>query len=148
VKRAGAKVGAGKGFIVLEILIAGLILTGSIAATMYLFRMGFEYLEKANQSNLLSAKLTQATGLIRTLDLKKETGEEDVGEGVTLKWQARLLSSGRPIRGTDEFAAPMNHELRLYQVDFSLNCRGMVRAYQIKVFKSKPVFSLEELSAG
>ncbi|MBP1713304.1 MAG: putative rane protein [Deltaproteobacteria bacterium] len=52
----------GKGFIVIEILIAGLILTSSIAATMYLFRMGFEYLERANQSNVLASKLTQATG--------------------------------------------------------------------------------------
>jgi Tfp pilus assembly protein PilV len=43
-----------KGFLVLEILIAGLILTASIAATMYLFRVGTLYLEKVNQSNMLS----------------------------------------------------------------------------------------------
>ncbi|MBP1718489.1 MAG: putative rane protein [Deltaproteobacteria bacterium] len=76
----------GKGFIVIEILIAGLILTSSIAATMYLFRMGFEYLERANQSNVLASKLTQATGLIQTLDLQKKSGEEDIGGGISLKW--------------------------------------------------------------
>jgi hypothetical protein len=139
---------AAKGFIVLEILIAGLILTGSIAATMYLFRMGFDYLQKANESNLLSGKLTQVTGLMRTLDLKKESGEEDVGEGVMLKWRARLLSSARPMRGVGEYAAPSLHDLQLYRVDFSLNCRGMVREYQMNVFKSRPVSSPEQLSAG
>jgi len=60
------------GFLVLEILIAGLILTSGIAATMYLFRMGFEHLERAKISNTLSAKLIQASGLIRTLDLQKK----------------------------------------------------------------------------
>lgn len=145
---ARGKVGPANGFIVLEILIAGLILTGSIAATMYLFRMGFDYLQKANDSNLLSAKLTQATGLIRTLDLKKESGEEDVGEGVILKWKARLLGSAKPIRGVGESAIPSLHELHLYRVDFSLNYRGMIREYQINVFRSKPLYTPEQLREG
>ena len=40
------KISHQRGFLVLEILIAGLILTASIAATMYLFRMGYEYLRE------------------------------------------------------------------------------------------------------
>ena len=59
------------GFLVLEILIAGLILTASIAATMYLFRMGYNYLDKANQINVLSSKLIQASGLLKTLEMEK-----------------------------------------------------------------------------
>lgn len=133
------------GFIVLEILIAGLILTASIAATMYLFRMGFDYLERAKQSNLLSLKLTQATGLVRTLDLQKNSGDEDVGDGVILKWEARLLSASRPIKGWGEFSTPPLHELLLYQVNFSLNYKGNVREYKINVFRYKPLFSPEEM---
>ena len=102
-----------KGFIVIEILIAGLILTASIAATMYLFRMGFEHLERANQSNILASKLTQATGLFDTLDLQKKSGEEDIGEGIKLKWDARLLRSSKPIRGEGEFSIPSFHELSI-----------------------------------
>ena len=131
-----------KGFIVLEILIAGLILTASIAATMYLFRMGFDYLERANQSNLLSSKLTQATGLIRTLDMQKSSGEEDIGESVTLKWEARLLSASRPTKGWakfSEFSIQSIHELLLYRVHFSLNYKGNVREYQLNVFRYKPL---------
>jgi hypothetical protein len=127
------------GFIVLEILIAGLILTASIAATMYLFRMGFDYLERANQSNLLSSKLTQAAGLIRTLDLQKNSGEEDIGEGITLKWKAQLLSSSRPIKKGGEFPIPSLHELLLYRVFFSLDYKGVNREYQVNVFKYKPL---------
>jgi len=133
------------GFIVLEILIAGLILTASIAATMYLFRMGFDYLERANQSNMLSSKLTQATGLIRTLDLQKNSGEEDIGEGITLKWKAQLLGSSRPIKGEAEFSIKSLHELLLYRVNFILNYKGIIREYQINVFRYKSLYSPEEI---
>ncbi len=133
-----------KGFIVLEILIAGLILTASIAATMYLFRMGFGYLEKANQSNLLSSKLTQATGLIRTLDMQKGSGEEDIGEGVILKWTTRLLGFSKPIKGMAEFSQLPLHELLLYQVNFSLNYKGNTRKYQVNVFRYRPLYAPEE----
>jgi hypothetical protein len=135
----------GKGFIVIEILIAGLILTTSIAATMYLFRMGFEHLERANQSNVLASKLTQATGLIQTLDLQKKSGEEDIGGGISLKWEARLLGSSRPNRGDADLPAPSLHEMYLYRVDFSLRFKGMYREYQIHVFRSKPLLSSGEV---
>jgi len=134
-----------QGFIVLDILIAGLILTSSIAATMYLFRMGFDYLERANQSNLLSSKLTQATGLIRTLGLEKSSGEEDIGEGVTLKWKAKLLGSSKPTKGEGEMTIQSIHELLLYRVNFKLNYKGIVREYQINVFRYKPLYSPEEV---
>lgn len=134
-----------KGFIVVEILIAGLILTSSIAATMYLFRMGFDYLERANQSNVLSSKLTQATGLIRTLDFQKDSGEEEIGEGVLLKWKSKLLGSSKPTRGEMEMVLSSLHELLLYRVDFSLQYKESIREYQINVFRYKPLSSSEEV---
>ena len=134
-----------KGFIVLDILIAALILTSSIAATMYLFRMGFDYLERANQSNVLSSKLTQATGLIRTLDMQKSPGKEDIGEGVTLQWEARLLGASRPVKEGGEFSIPPLHELLLYPVNFRLNYKENTREYQVNVFRYKPLSSPEEM---
>jgi len=135
-----------RGFLVLEILIAGLILTASIAATMYLFRMGYEYLEKANQSNVLSSKLVQASGLLRTLDLEKKSGMEDIGDGVTLKWEANLLGSSKPTRGEGEFVVTSIHELFLYKVKFSLAYQNAGREYQINVFRFKPLYSPEAMS--
>jgi hypothetical protein len=107
--------------------------------------MGFDYLERANQSNVLSSKLTQATGLIRTLDMQKKSGEEDLGEGVTLKWDAQLLDSSRPIKGKAEYAVPSIHELFLYRVLFSLNYRGKVEQYKVNVFRYKPLYAREDI---
>ena len=135
-----------KGFIVVEILIAGLILTSSIAATMYLFRMGFDYLERANQSNVLSSKLTQAAGLIRTLDFQKDSGKEDLGDDVTLMWKSKLLGSSKPIiMGEGEIPTQSSCELLLYRVDFSLQYKGDTREYQINVFRYKTLYSPEEV---
>jgi len=128
------------GFLVLEILIAGLILTASIAATMYLFRMGYDYLEKANQINVLSSKLVQATGLLKALEMEKKSGVEDMGDDVTLKWQAQLLGSARPIKGGGEYALTSIHELFLYRVNFSLAYQNMSRDYQVNVFRHKPLY--------
>lgn len=141
--RAGRKNQEG-GFLVIEILIAGLILTASIAATMYLFRMGYDYLEKSNRSNVLSSKLIQTAGLVKTLELDKKSGTEEMGDGVTLNWKAKLLGSTRPIKGSAEFSIPSLHELLLYRVDFNLNYRGIVKEYQINVFKYRPLYSPEE----
>jgi hypothetical protein len=134
-----------RGFLVLEILIAGLILTASIAATMYLFRMGYEYLEKANQSNVLSSKLIEAAGLLKALELENKTGTEDMGNGVTLAWKSRLLRRSTPAAKKDEFAIQSPHEISLYRVDFHLGYRDAVREYQVNVFRYKPLFSPENL---
>jgi len=130
-----------RGFLVLEILIAGLILTASIAATMYLFRMGYNYLEKANRSNVLSSKLVQAAGLLKTLEMGGKSGVEDMGNGVTMKWTARLLGSSTPTKGGGEFAVTSIHQLFLYRVDFSLVYQDVIRDYHINVFRYKPLYS-------
>lgn len=124
-----------RGFLVLEILIAGLILTSGIAATMYLFRMGFEHLERAKVSNTLSQKLVQATGLIHTLDLDRKTGSEDMGDGVSLQWKAGLLSVVQPIAADTKGLTASLYELSLYQVNFSLTFQGVSRDYSIHVFR-------------
>ena len=134
-----------QGFLVLEILIAGLILTASIAATMYLFRMGYDYLERANQSNLLSSKLIETSGLLKVLDLEKKSGEEDMGNGVRLAWEARLLRRITPTARKDEFARQSPHEISLYQVDLHLGFGDAVRDYQVNVFRYKSTFSAENL---
>ena len=130
-----------KGFLVLEILIAGLILTASIAATMYLFQLGYGYLEKTRLSNVLSSKLIQAGGLFKTLELDRESGTEDIGDGVKLKWKSRLLSTSTPKSGGGGFTTQFAYELLIYRVDFTMLYQGMDRDYQINVFRYKLSFS-------
>jgi len=130
-----------KGFLVLEILIAGLILTASIAATMYLFQLGYGYLEKTRLSNVLSSKLIQAGGLFKTLELDRESGTEDIGDGVKLKWKSQLLSTSIPKSGGSEATTQFAYELFIYRVDFTMLYQGMDRDYQINVFRYKSSFS-------
>lgn len=126
-----------KGFLILEILIAGLILTSSIAATMYLFRIGFDNLERANVSNTLSSKLPQAINLIKNLNMEDKSGAEDIGEGVTLKWEAKLLDQYRPITKIEEANILSTHELFIYKVDFKLSYKNTSREYKLNVLQSK-----------
>nr|CBX27912.1 hypothetical protein N47_G32360 [uncultured Desulfobacterium sp.] len=134
-----------KGFLVLEILIAGLILTAGIATTMYLFRIGYTYLEQARKSNILSSKLIQTSGLFKSLDLNQKTGTEDLGDGVNLTWEAKLLETSRPVQTYGDNPASSLHELYLYEVDFSLSYQDVKRDYIVNVFRYKPLFSPENL---
>jgi hypothetical protein len=140
-----------KGFLVLEMLIAGVILTASIAAAMYLFRIGAQNLERVNNSNLLSAKLPQALSLLRALDLNKATGTEELGDGVLLRWQSKLMEKRVPGQAGGTTTVPIvraAHELYLFQVDFSLEYEDRLsREYSIDVFRSKPIQSPSEPAA-
>jgi hypothetical protein len=131
-----------KGFLVLDILIAGVILASCIAATMYLFRVGFESLERANRLNLISEKALHSASMLRTFIAERPSGEEDLGEGVILKWQSKLIGRSQPRKvdniDVDSLVLPM-HELMLYRVDFSLNHRGYERSYQEDIFRYKPL---------
>ena len=128
-----------KGFLVLDILIAGVILASCIAATMYLYRVGYESLERANRLNILSGKALHSGSMLRTLISERPSGEEDLGEGVILKWQSKLLGRAQARKvdietGLGSFSL---HELLLYRVDFSLKYRGYERSYQEDVFRYK-----------
>lgn len=134
-----------RGFILIEVLIAGLILTSTVAATMYLFRVGFQHLERANISNVLSSKLPQSINLLKSIELEEKNGTEEIGDGAVLTWDAGLVSKARSMLGTSEGNIPSIHELTLYRVNFRLSYKFITRDYEIKVFKSKRLVSPSEL---
>jgi hypothetical protein len=129
-------------------LVAGVILTASIAAAMYLFRIGAQNLERVNNSNLLSAKLPQALSLIRGLELDKPAGTEELGDGVLLSWQSKLMEKLIPSQTEGTAASKVvqgTHELDLFRVDFSLQYETRLnREYSIYVFRYKPLRSPSE----
>ena len=134
-----------KGFLVLEMLVAGVILTASIAAAMYLFRIGAENLARVNNSNVISAKLPQAVSLIRGLDLQKPSGTEELGDGVILRWESRLIDQLIPgqadFTSSGQIASAAN-ELYLFRVEFSLEyVDRLKREYSIHVFRHKSLRS-------
>jgi Tfp pilus assembly protein PilV len=135
-----------RGFLVLEVLIAGLILTASIASAMYLFRMGFDHMERVNNVNLLSAKLLQAGSLLKIMELERQSGTEELGDGVIMKWEAHLIARNNQNEpGTNSFSVVAvkrnsSHDLFLYRVEFLLEFKGSMREYHINVFRSRPLY--------
>jgi len=136
--------GLKKGSITIDVLIAGMILTAGIAASMYLFRLGFQYLEKANTANLIALKISQTPALLRTLDLSKESGLEDLGDGVTLRWTSKLIAKSRPERMA-EAKIPSAHELYLYEVTLNFEHKGIAKTYKVNVFRSTTLVSPEQM---
>lgn len=127
-----------KGFLVLEMLIAGLILTSGIAATMYLFKMGFEYLQRSDEANVISSKVPQAVDLLRSVDLNEKEGSENMGDDVTLRWKVKLVQSASPALGAEEgLSLGSNYELYLYKVDIRLGYRKSFREFEVNVFRYK-----------
>jgi hypothetical protein len=135
-----------RGFLVLEVLIAGLILTASIASAMYLFRIGFTNMERVNRVNLLSAKLLQAGNFFKIVEFERRAGTEDLGDGVIMKWKAQLIArnntgaSGTISHGEGFVGENPFHELFLYKVDLMMEYQGLLREYQIHVFRFRPLF--------
>ncbi|RKX61108.1 MAG: hypothetical protein DRP29_01310 [Thermodesulfobacteriota bacterium] len=133
-----------KGSITIDVLIAGMVLTAGIAASMYLFNLGFQYLEKANTINAIALKVSQTPALLRTLDFSKESGTEDLGEGVTLEWTSKLIAKSKPERLAEVKISSM-YELYLYEVTLKFKYKDLIKTYKINVFRSKAVVSPEEI---
>lgn len=126
-----------QGFLVIEVLIAGLIITSSIAATMYLFNLGYRHLERAGASDAVSSKLPQAVSLLKTTALENKSGKELLGDGVELSWEAGLIAQTRPLIEMPEGPVKTNQELFLYKVNFQLKYRDIKRDYELTVFRHK-----------
>jgi len=133
-----------KGSITIDVLIAGMILTAGIAASMYLFKLGFQYLEKANTVNIIALKVSQTPALLRTLDLSEESGIEDLGDGVTLEWTSKLIVKSKP-EGLAEVKIPSMYELYLYEVTLKFIYKDKIKTYKIHIFRSKQLVSSEKI---
>jgi hypothetical protein len=136
-----------KGFILLDIIIASLILTAAVAASMYLFRIGFKELEQANTIAKISSKIPQAVSYLKIVDFNKEPiGEESLGQ-VKLNWKAKLTSKTRINTPKNLMFGPMGmasagnsqlpYELYLYHVDFFLSYKNYKNPYHIDILKYK-----------
>lgn len=133
------------GFLVLEVLIAGLILTASIGASMMLFRSGIENMERINRVNLISSKLLQAGAHLKIMDLEKKSGVEDLGDGVMMEWKAKIVATDKPSADAAPEASEAarrnySHDLFLYRVDFHLNYMGSTDEYSVDVFRSRSLY--------
>ena len=131
------------GFLLIELLISAVILTASIAATMMIFRGGFQQLERADHSNGISAILPQIMNRLQRTDLNGKEGEEVLGSGIAFHWDARLESESRSGLFVHELARPI-HEIFLYKVHVLLTNGDLSREYDVHIFKSNRVQRLPQ----
>ncbi|MBF0345577.1 MAG: hypothetical protein HQL06_15285 [Nitrospirae bacterium] len=128
------------GFLVIEILIASLILTTSIAATMYLFRVGFKELQHAKESNMVASKLPVAIDYLKTSEMKGITSTVELGDGVSMIWKSQLLSESAPTVSVNSAGL---YEIYMYKIVFTLTFEKLTRDYEIMLFKHRPKGSAE-----
>jgi len=160
------------GFLLIEVLISAMILTSGIAATMYLFRVGYESLERVRQSNLVSSKIPYAVNFLQTEGYASASGSLALGDGVVLTWRGRTADKkepvssnenrpGLPLNPSESFSAPLrdmgvtlrssmpkNFTLFLYKMDFTVSYMNLHRDYKLEVvrhliFKRVEIFGHE-----
>ncbi len=139
-----------RGFILIDIIIASLILTAAVAATMYLFRIGFKELEQANTVSKIVSKIPQAVSYLKTVDFKTEPqGDESLGE-VKLSWSAKLTDTSQinmmknpllmgpmAMETMETQKQGLPYKLYLYHVDFYLSYKNYKNSYHIDILKYK-----------
>jgi hypothetical protein len=136
-----------EGFLLLEVIIGSLIITASIAAAMYLFRVDFQLLEKANKYNIIDSKIPNAINFIQNADLyKNSNGTEQLGEGVVLVYQASLIDKTIPLINTGFGSAPTNFEIYLYNVHFKITYEDYSNEYDLHVFKYNKTSQAQEFA--
>jgi hypothetical protein len=118
-------------------MIAGLIITSSIAATMYLFRVGFDSLQRVNAINEVSSRVPPAVNLLKGVDLSRLKGSENLGGGVTVNWQAEIIAKADQRMGEDGAVEPMLHEISLYRVTFTIVEGDVSRDYEYRTLRHR-----------
>ncbi|MBF0518436.1 MAG: hypothetical protein HQK92_01785 [Nitrospirae bacterium] len=121
-----------KGFLVIEILISGLILTASIAASMYLFRIGYESLSRARDSNMISAKMPEIIDFLKNSDLVETKTSVDMGDDVILTWRATPIRQGKPSLIINPIK---DYSLTLYRIEFGVTYNRLGREYILNVLR-------------
>ncbi|MEM3828966.1 MAG: hypothetical protein QXP36_07125 [Conexivisphaerales archaeon] len=126
------------GFLILEVIIASLIITATIAATMYLFRMNFEYLSKSDKYDAIYSKIPDALNYLQNVNFQNvQSGNESLGNDVALKWTSSLLDKRIPLVYNGMQVLPSNFELYLYNVHFTISYKNYSSEYDLHVFKYK-----------
>jgi hypothetical protein len=118
-------------------MIAGLIITSSIAATMYLFRVGFDSLQRVNGLNRVSSRVPPAVNLLKGVDLSGLKGSEDLGGGVRVNWQAEVIAKADQRMGDEGVVEPMLHEMSLYKVTFTIVEGDVSRDYEYRTLRHR-----------
>ncbi|MBF0565001.1 MAG: hypothetical protein HQK89_07155 [Nitrospirae bacterium] len=122
------------GFLLMEVLIAGLIVTAAVAAAMALFREGMTSLQRARESNLVASKVPEALDYLKFAEMVGIPSTEELGDEVVMTWKSTLLRVSPP------FITPNvsgKYDVYLYRVNFTLTYRDLARDYEINLLRCR-----------
>lgn len=130
-----------KGFLLVELLIAGVIITSAIAASYYMVRNGLAYIDKIEKSNTIESKLPFIFNFLKSTD--QTEGVYTFSDGSTLKWRSILVEKSRPQISVEDITVASNFEIYLYKVEFTLQYRDLDRTYVVFITKYRRFGSVE-----
>jgi len=114
-----------KGFILIEILISGVILALSVASAMYLFKIGYENIGRADDIYIIHSKIPMALNTIKSNLPDKKYGREFLGDGTELNWKSDIVSRATLKTNSGNFY------VYLFKVNFSLLFKEQKKEYEI-----------------
>lgn len=131
-----------QGFLLVEVLISAFILASAVALSMYLFRMGFVYLEKTREINLISSKVPQVIAYLnKVADFSKGKEEIRLGEDILLVWEAKRIEKIKPGVSLSEGGVVYPYELELYEVKYTIKTEKREKNYKTYVVRYKMLFN-------
>lgn len=120
-----------KGFLLIELLISGIILASCIAAAMYLFKIGYQNLGRADKIYLFYSKLPTAVNYIKYLPEKE--GVLELGDGINMIWKSEPIVKGLAMGQKESKEVPF--KINLYKVTLILKSSEEEKRFTIMVFK-------------
>jgi hypothetical protein len=120
-----------KGLILIEILLSGVILALSVASAMYLFKIGYENIGRADEIYILHSKIPLAYNIIKASLPDRKYGKESLGDEVELNWRADLISRVT-LKSLDQ-----RFNVYLFKVNFRLLYKEQEKAYEVYILSNE-----------
>lgn len=134
-----------KGFLLVEVLIACLILTGSIVASYHLLRNALDNYLRAQKSNQISKKVPQVIAFLENIaELEQKRGETVFSQNFLLRWEAKPLERTHLIYRSSNRTNEVSYEISLYHVKFTLIYKDYSRDFNYKILKYQNISFYEK----
>lgn len=128
-----------EGFILLEILVAGVIIVSAMSAVIYLTKLGIEQYEKVENNKKIFSTLPIVIGYLESLsiqDLLNGKGGYDTGYGKLL-WESKLLDSDSPVVDIDMTGKEIHSKFKHYLFKVKISLRFHNYSYENEIYLTK-----------
>lgn len=124
-----------KGVIFIELLISGMILALSIAAAMYLMRLGYQFFAKYEDKYLIYMNIPLAYNLIKVS--KDKEGKQTLNGGVMMEWKSKSL--GKTILQLKDDRQDIRHAVELFRINLILKRNSESKEIELYILKNEKI---------